>query len=217
MHGGANLYSNQRRSPIQQRSRDRVDAILSAASQVLRDQGYRKCSTGAIAKAAGVSKSSLYQYFPDKDAIVRVLITRASADAASVIDEHLDTLFSEGRFAPDPALQLRLLEAVDEYRDIASSLIDEAPELALEGYLTGIKRRCQDLLCAYVNSDPSLNFSAAEKDALLLVITASYRAVCQEYLRNDLRAQREAIAATLFDMTVGALKRNAVPPADKTF
>lgn len=204
---------NRRRSPVQQRSRDRFEAIVSAASQVLRDQGYGQCSTGAIAKAAGVSKSSLYQYFPDKDAIIRILVERAAARARLVIDEHLDELFCQGRFAPDPVLQLRLLDAFDEYRDIASSLIREAPQLAVDRYFMSIEQRCCDLLRAYVNSNPDLDLSPAELDALLLVITASYRAVCHEYLLNDLRPQRESIAATLFNLTVGALRCNDQPPA----
>ncbi|MEU1998222.1 TetR/AcrR family transcriptional regulator [Nocardia gamkensis] len=212
MRTDSNMRVSQRRYPVQQRSRDTFEAIVSAASQVLRDCGYGQCSTGAIAKAAGVSKSSLYQYFSDKDAIIRILVERAGAQASLVIDEHLDALFCQGRFAPDPGLQLRLLEAVDEYRDIASSLIREAPELAVNRYFMGIEQRCRDLLRAYVNSNPDLELTPAELDALLLVITTSYRAVCHEYLRNDLRSQRESIAATLFNLTVGALRGDYEPP-----
>jgi len=53
-----------------------VDAILEAASQILRAQGVEACGTAAVAKRAGVSVGSLYQYFPNKEAIFEALIDR---------------------------------------------------------------------------------------------------------------------------------------------
>ncbi|MFT5583143.1 MAG: AcrR family transcriptional regulator [Cognaticolwellia sp.] len=73
-----------RRTPRQQRSHDTVDVILQATAQVLAEWGYAKSSTNRIAKRAGVSVGSLYQYFPNKDALFHALIERhVSAQNAS--------------------------------------------------------------------------------------------------------------------------------------
>jgi AcrR family transcriptional regulator len=65
-----------RRSPRQERSRETVEAILEAAAQVFERHGYAAGTTNRIADRAGVSIGSLYQYFPNKDAIVVELMRR---------------------------------------------------------------------------------------------------------------------------------------------
>jgi AcrR family transcriptional regulator len=58
-----------------------VRVILDAAARVLARDGYEKASTNRIAEKAGVSVGSLYQYFPNKDALVRALLEEHLADA----------------------------------------------------------------------------------------------------------------------------------------
>jgi AcrR family transcriptional regulator len=65
-----------RKRPVQQRSRETVEAILEAARQVFAAQGYAGGTTNRIAQRAGVSIGSFYQYFPNKDAIVVALMER---------------------------------------------------------------------------------------------------------------------------------------------
>lgn len=59
-----------RKQPRQARSNDLVGAILQAAAQVLRDEGAPRFTTARVAERAGVSIGSLYQYFPNKAAIL---------------------------------------------------------------------------------------------------------------------------------------------------
>ena len=63
-----------RRVPKQARSRARVDAILKAARRLIGDGG--EATMSEIADAAGVPIASLYQYFPDKTAVLRALMVR---------------------------------------------------------------------------------------------------------------------------------------------
>jgi AcrR family transcriptional regulator len=65
-----------RKQPRQARSRATVDAILTATAQVLVEAGYDKATTNMIARRAGVSIGSLYQYFPNKEALVAALCDR---------------------------------------------------------------------------------------------------------------------------------------------
>ena len=54
----------------QARSKATVDAILEGATRILAKQGWGALNTNAIAEVAGVSVGSVYEYFPNKEAIV---------------------------------------------------------------------------------------------------------------------------------------------------
>lgn len=65
-----------RRTPRQTRSQRTVDAILFSASHILRSEGVGAVTTDRVARAAGVSIGSLYQYFANKEAILAELRAR---------------------------------------------------------------------------------------------------------------------------------------------
>jgi AcrR family transcriptional regulator len=71
---------NPRKAPNQLRSAQTVDAILEGAAEVLERHGFDGYTTNQIAARAGVSIGSLYQYFPNKDAVTLALIERESTD-----------------------------------------------------------------------------------------------------------------------------------------
>jgi AcrR family transcriptional regulator len=78
-----------RKTPVQDRSRDTVEAILAATARVLVKEGYEGASTNRIAVAAGVSIGSLYQYFPSKEALVAALIDRHQQQMQEVLVREL--------------------------------------------------------------------------------------------------------------------------------
>ncbi|MDA7428322.1 TetR/AcrR family transcriptional regulator [Primorskyibacter aestuariivivens] len=63
-----------RKKPIQARSKATRDAILKAASDILSKDGQEALNTNRVAARAGVSIGALYQYFPNKHAILVTLI-----------------------------------------------------------------------------------------------------------------------------------------------
>jgi AcrR family transcriptional regulator len=65
-----------RRQPRQARSQERVKQILDVAEQMFVAEGYNATTTNAIAARAEVPIGSLYQFFPDKGAIVQALAVR---------------------------------------------------------------------------------------------------------------------------------------------
>jgi AcrR family transcriptional regulator len=65
-----------RKPPSQSRSQATVEAILAATARVLVARGYAGANTNAIADIAGVSVGSVYQYFPNKDALIAALHER---------------------------------------------------------------------------------------------------------------------------------------------
>lgn len=78
-----------RKTPQQARSRHTVDAVLTAGAQVLVEHGYEKATTSRVAERAGVSIGSLYQYFPNKEALVAALIERHADEIVAMTEETL--------------------------------------------------------------------------------------------------------------------------------
>ncbi|WP_028851648.1 TetR family transcriptional regulator [Thermocrispum municipale] len=81
-----------RRKPVQQRSALRVARMLDAAAELLDEVGYERLTTTAIAKRAGVAVGSLYQFFPDKRAVVQALTQRNLERFMSLAAERLATV-----------------------------------------------------------------------------------------------------------------------------
>jgi AcrR family transcriptional regulator len=67
-----------RKTPIQARSAATVAALHTATIQVLMQEGLSRCTTTRVAERAGMSVGSLYQYYPNRDALL-----------AAVLEEHL--------------------------------------------------------------------------------------------------------------------------------
>jgi len=76
-----------RKLPSQQRSKDNVERILKAAATVLEEEGYDQLKTATIAQKAGASVGSVYQYFPNKHAILIQLVDRWLAGDNRALDE----------------------------------------------------------------------------------------------------------------------------------
>jgi AcrR family transcriptional regulator len=83
---------SRRKMPKQERARATAKAITQATQQLIIKKGYENVTTTRIAKAAGISAGSLYQYFPNKQAIIKTLIQETVNDAAAQIRNKLRDL-----------------------------------------------------------------------------------------------------------------------------
>jgi AcrR family transcriptional regulator len=140
-----------RKEPKQARSADLVTAVLEAAAQVLAEVGAQRFTTARVAARAGVSVGSLYQYFPNKAAILFRLQKEEWRDTAALLRGIL-----EDRTSPPPerlraavhafvrsecaeaAMRLALADAAPLYRDAPEA---EEPRVsgtrALQAFLHG--------------------------------------------------------------------------------
>lgn len=87
-----------KKKPKQERSRITVEAIVEATTRIIEDAGLGAVSTNRVAEVAGVSIGSLYQYFPNKEALIAEVRTRFGARFETAMLELLGRL---------PALGLR--------------------------------------------------------------------------------------------------------------
>lgn len=74
-----------RKQPSQARSRATVAVILEAAARVFAARGYAATTTNHIAATAGVSVGSLYEYFPNKDALLVALVEQHIDESAALL------------------------------------------------------------------------------------------------------------------------------------
>ena len=75
-----------RKSPVQARSAASVDAILEATIQVLLQVGKERLTTTKVALRAGVSVGTLYQYFPNKSALLKAALKRHLDEVVEAIE-----------------------------------------------------------------------------------------------------------------------------------
>jgi len=73
----------------QARGERRIAELLDAAGQIFAECGYSAATTNAIAARAGVSPGTLYQYFPNKDAIADAVGELYTAELREVVDRVL--------------------------------------------------------------------------------------------------------------------------------
>lgn len=146
-----------RKEPRQARSRATVDAILTATARVLVERGYDKASTNAIAERAGVSIGSLYQYFPNKEALVAALCEQHMAEASAKLMQEVITIRERPLaeavrrivkallriHASDPELQRVLIEQVPRLSGFAR--IQETDRMFVEAIRQGLEQRQERL------------------------------------------------------------------------
>ena len=77
-----------RKKPVQERSGQTVDAIFEATIQVLLREGAKRLTTTRVAERAGVSVGTLYQYYPNKEALLYAML-----------EKHLELIASSARRA----------------------------------------------------------------------------------------------------------------------
>jgi AcrR family transcriptional regulator len=76
-----------RKSPVQARSTASVDAILEATIQVLLSDGKEGLTTTRVASRAGVSVGTLYQYFPNKSALLQAALKRHLDEVTEAVEK----------------------------------------------------------------------------------------------------------------------------------
>jgi len=101
-----------RKQPRQERSVATVDAILEATAHILVREGYDQASTNRVAAQAGVSIGSLYQYCPNKEALVGELVDRFSRRVTEMVVTRLTELADE----PPEVVTRELVRAMVELK-----------------------------------------------------------------------------------------------------
>jgi AcrR family transcriptional regulator len=117
MAGRKKISGMPRKLPAQDRSRATVTAILDAAARILVKDGYDAFTTNRVAEKAGVSIGSLYQYFPNKEALIGELQRRHIAE----LEQGMEAMAAESATAPLADVVRAAVE-----RNVRAHLVDPA-------------------------------------------------------------------------------------------
>ena len=137
-----------RKTPVQRRSSVTVEAISEATIQVLLAVGLDRLTTTRVAERAGVSVGTLYQYFPNKQALLNAVLKVHSIKVAEAVEHACRA----NRGAAVPVLVAAVVEAyVDaklERRDVSTALFAAASEPEGATVVRSLSKRVHRILTA---------------------------------------------------------------------
>jgi AcrR family transcriptional regulator len=123
-----------------------VERILAAGARVLSERGYQEASTNMIAREAGVSPGSLYQYFPDKEAIVAEISRRLVSDFATAIAPALRRAATERPAAGTLSILGAVLDALQQHAELLRAMVDRIPAVEQQAALQSVREHLADLV-----------------------------------------------------------------------
>lgn len=117
-----------RKRPRQSRSAELVRAIREACLQILEDEGPDRLTTQRIADVAGVNIASVYQYFPNKEAVLADVFEARMADLAEAAGRQ----FSHIQQLSQQSLEETLAAIIDMEAELLSQLYRMYPDFYLQ-------------------------------------------------------------------------------------
>lgn len=192
-----------RKAPQQERSKHMVDRIVAAGRQVLVEHGYERATTNRVADAAGISPGSLYQYFPNKDAVLSAVVDAYSTEIAeqltAVVTERLDR----------PPLELMrasyegLLEILEANREYVRLMARELPRARVAPHVDQLERRISELVGAYLAVSRPTDRVRPAVSAWLLVRMVEH--LCVQWVLEDPGFSRETLVDELMHLSAAHL------------
>lgn len=140
-----------RKLPKQSRSRVTVEAILEATTHILVEEGYDKANTNRIAERARISIGSLYQYFPNKEALMTALMEQHAQEMAELVGTKLDRLFDSPLKIAIPEIITAVVAAHAINPRLHQVLSDEIPRSERSPQMQQADEKITILLRAYLD------------------------------------------------------------------
>jgi AcrR family transcriptional regulator len=138
-----------RRQARQQRAQNTVEVIVEATTRVLLRDGYEACSTNRVAKAAGVSVGSLYQYFPNKESLVVAVMERHQATMHAAFTERLKTLHASTVGGAVKDIVRDLFEVQRKHARLQRVLFEQVPRIGALKRLHELTSQYEPLVIAW--------------------------------------------------------------------
>ena len=193
------------------KSETKAEAILKGAMKEFLVHGYAATSMDKVAKAAGVSKATVYNHFGDKEGLFNALIR-------SLAEKKFQTVMGLQQpqsLAKDPkivlsAMATRMLENARgdrTFQDFIRIIIGESgrfPELA-QAYVRNLAQPAIENLTQYFMSHPELKLDDPEATVRVMVGTLVYFVMLQDMLygKDIIPLEGDRLVKTLTDLIVG--------------
>ncbi|MGD1940287.1 MAG: TetR/AcrR family transcriptional regulator [Leptolyngbyaceae cyanobacterium] len=208
--------------PFIREQTEKGKAILEGALQVFLGQGYAAASMDRIAAAAGVSKSTLYSNFQDKQGLFLALMRTVTAASR----QSLFHLLSQSDLEEPPAVVLRrianlMLEAVYNNQPLLSLMrliIGESerfPDVA-KTFVLEIQQPMIEQLSLYLSSQTQLRLSDPTAAARVFAGSLVHYMIVQRVLHGDevLPFDRDRMIDGLIDIITSQARSSDEPAAE---
>lgn len=202
-----------RRMPRQARSTETLERILDAAARVFSDHGYAAGTTNRIAAEASMSIGSLYQYFPNKDAILVALARRHMCDTT----ERLRQAFIVHAGSQGSDVVAVIVAVIDTMVDVHAADADlhqvvfgQAPrpaELAAE--LAAIEQELVTVVSSFLGdagATDAEHFADVARIAVATVESLVHRMVATRQPPMDTARFRDELVAMVTGYVTGAIR-----------
>lgn len=204
-----------RKSASQERSRATVETLLDATARVLVREGYDRASTNRIAAAAGVSVGSLYQYFPNKEALVAALVARHNLEMLQLLRDALKEVAS-----CDLATSVReLVRAMVDAHLVDSALhrvfAEQVPRMGQLAKIEALQRETFLLIRAYMEEHRN-EISVRDLDTATSICVTAVEALTHEFVIHKpagMGADQDLFIDEVTRLVVGYLMPAKVPLA----
>ena len=186
-----------RKTPVQSRSSETVRAIKQATIQVLLETGVGRLTTTRVAQRAGVSVGTLYQYYPNKNALLHAVLKEHLGFIALAMERACAA--SRGSSVEQMARTVTLAFIDAKLRSARESvaLYAAAQSGDAQTILTGVRKRITTALVEMLKTAPGVRFPDVETTVL----------VCYTAIAGTMREVLEAGASSAL---VAATRRELV-------
>ncbi|MEA5619078.1 TetR/AcrR family transcriptional regulator [Cronbergia sp. UHCC 0137] len=187
---------------------EKVDAILNGAMQEFLIHGYAATTMDRVTAAAGVSKTTVYSYFQDKERLFTALIEKMAQEGYQVVFNPQDTQF----FVGEPSIVLRRLAVnivehikyKQESLNLIRLIIGESGRFPLlaQVFLLNVDKPVFELLTQYFTDHPELQLSDPQAAARIFMGTLIHYKITQYMLHGQeiLPLDRDRLIDNLVDL-----------------
>jgi AcrR family transcriptional regulator len=146
------------KTPVQARSIYTVDTIFEATIQVLIQDGINQLTTTKVASRAGVSVGTLYQYFPNKNALLTAALERHLNAVVTAVEKACIAVKGQPVQAMATSLVTAFVDAKLSAPDASKALYAVASELGSADVVARMTQRSQLALCDMLATTADVRF-----------------------------------------------------------
>jgi AcrR family transcriptional regulator len=201
-----------RKQPVQARSEATVSAIFEATVQVLLAAGYRKMTTTRVAERAGVSVGTLYQYFPNRRALIAAVIERHLEQTASLVERDCRALAGQSLDEITVGLVEAIIKAKCQRIEVSRAMQEPLADIDGVTLVKAAANKAATLFAEILTSCRDAAFDDVHRVAFLIV--TSCRSLLQSAIVDRASAPDMAALRThMRAMVHGYLKEMRRAPA----
>jgi AcrR family transcriptional regulator len=206
----ATLENQPRKLPSQRRSTETVQAIYQATIQVLVEHGLQQLTTTRVAERAGASVGTLYQYFPNKRALLAAVLERHLSEIVGVVEDICHTHQGDTVRGMMTALCGAFIDAKVRRLDQSRALQATISEAGGEALVQNANERGRQAIAAMISTAKDVSLEDCELPALVLstAIVGPLHAVLE---RGGAAREIAVLRAHLTELCIGYLEAIARP------